>query len=177
MTEKHKDDDSSIVLGRLTEDQKTLLFQALEIVKQRVHSDVAKKLRNYLLIGFSLVTLFGAVSVVGLKTAIKDATVGALREDSNLRLAIKEDAAVKVTQAAKIVEELNGILEKAKATKLSIAKETLEELHSVLEMAKVEKQEDNLLFENSARELNELIDELKRLKDREKTRIGKPDQK
>lgn len=154
---KSDKEDAKDPLSDFTDDQKKLLLQSLEIVKQQVFSDVTKKMRNHLLVAASLVTLFGAISVVGLKTAVKDATVGALREDATLRQSIKDDAAAKVTKATELLAEIEGVLEKAKTEKVDFANGTLAELNSVLEEAKSQRREENLLFAKSAEELNALI--------------------
>jgi hypothetical protein len=153
-----------ILLSSLTEEQKKLLYQALELVKQEVFSDVVKRLRNYFIIVVTVISLFGVVSVVGLKTAIKDATVGALREDAELRQSIKEDATVKVTKADEMLKEIKSVLEKAKAENEATAKSMLLDIEKLSEEARQSRREENLLFENSARELNLLVHEFRKIK-------------
>lgn len=152
------------LLEQLTDDQRTLLFQALEIVKQKVFSDVVKRFRNHLIVSFSLITLFGIISFVGFKTAIKDATVAALREDATLRQSIKEDAATKVTKADDLLDKIESIHVLAKESQISASLETEKELDRMLVDLKIRTQEENLLFERSARELNELVMDLKELR-------------
>ena len=159
-----KDEPGDALMGQLTDDQKKLLLQALEIVKQQVFSESVKRFRNYLIIAVSLITLFGAISVVGLKTAIKDATVGALREDASLRQSIKDDAAAKVTKAEDLLKQIKAVLELSKNKQVTETLATKKELERLLSELKNKTQEDNLLFERSARELRDLVVELKQLK-------------
>lgn len=161
--EQEKKSPEDGLLNQLTDDQKKLLFQAIEIVKQQVFSESVKRFRNYLLIAVSLVTLFGAVSVVGLKSAIKDATVSALREDASLRQSIKDDAASKVTKAKELIAKIEAIHAEAKSFQESEAALTKAELERLVSELKAKTQEDNLLFERSAKELNELVIKLKQL--------------
>ncbi len=164
MTESQdKEEPGDALLAQLTDDQKLLLYQALEIVKQKVFSESVKRFRNYLIVAVSLITLFGAVSVVGLKTAIKDATVSALREDASLRQSIKDDAAAKVTQAKELIDKIEELYNDTKKYRDSEAASTKRELDRLVSNLKEKTQEDNLLFENSAKELNELVLKLKRL--------------
>lgn len=160
-SEKESPEDA--LLKQLTEDQKILLFQAIEIVKQQVFSNSVKKFRNYLLVAISLITLFGAVSVVGLKTAIKDATVSSLREDASLRHSIKEDAAAKVTQANELIKKIETLHNEANSFQKEEAVKTKAELERLISSLKAKAQEDNLLFERSAKELNELVAKLKQI--------------
>lgn len=159
-----KDELSGALMKKLTDDQKKLLLQALEIVKQQVFSESVKRFRNYLIIAVSLITIFGAISVVGLKTAIKDATVGALREDASLRQSIKDDAAAKVTKAEDLLKQITTVLELSKNRQVTETLATRKELERLLSELKNKTQEDNLLFERSARELRDLVVELKQLK-------------
>ena len=149
------------LLAQLTEEQKKLLSQAIELVTQRVFADATKRLRNYLLVAAAVVTLFGAVSVVGMKTAIKDATVGALREDSQLRQAIKDDALAKVTETEELLRKIEGALEDARNKQITTGSAMLRDLEVLLKQARAKVEEDNLLFERSARELHRLVLELK----------------
>ena len=158
------DDAKTDPLNSLTDSQKMLLLQAIHMVKQQVFDDVTKRIRRYLLVAASLVTLFGAVSFVGLKTAIKDATVGAFREDSRLRQSIKDDVATKLTEAEKLLEDIRSVLERAKGEKLAVAHSTTDKLKELLADAEQERREENLLFERSAEELKALINELSQLK-------------
>lgn len=139
MTDKTDKKPPSTVTETLTPDQAKLLLQAIEIVKQNVFSEVVKRLRNYLVVAASVVTLFGAVSVVGLKTAIKDATVGAFREDSTLRQAIRDDAQKKVTEADDLVARIR----------------------KVAEQVDQDKREGNIILQQSLTDLSSLIDQLK----------------
>ena len=132
-------------------------------VKQQVFSESVKRFRNYLLVAVSLITLFGAVSVVGLKTAIKDATVSAFREDASLRQSIKDDASAKVTQAKELIEKIEDLYKGAKKYREFEAAAAKRELEKLVSNLKEKTQEDNLLFENSARELNELVLKLRKL--------------
>ena len=66
-----KSEAADELLGQLTGDQKKLLSQAIGRVTKHVLSDATKRLRNYLLVAAAIVTLFAAVSLVGLTTAIR----------------------------------------------------------------------------------------------------------
>ncbi len=136
-------DESEIddVLQSLTEDQRKLLFQAIEHVKHHVFNDVVRQFRNYLLVAASLVTLFGVISVKNLRSSISDAVAGHLARDPGLKEMIRQDASVK---AGNLITDLESVVEDAKKKAL----------------------EDNVLFGNSARELNELLESI--IKDREK---------
>lgn len=132
---EHKPSDS------LTDDQRKLLSQAIELIKQEVFADVTKRLRNYLLVAATLITAFGVVSVSGLKTAIKDASVASFREDADLRQAIKEETQTKLTEADTILSDLKGRAKQADVDKTEanvILNSSLKELHQLIGYVKAQ---------------------------------------
>lgn len=158
-----KDETSIALTEQLTDDQIKLLNQSIDIVKQRVFSETVKKFRNYVIGGVSLVTLFGVTSVVNIKTAIKDSAVSAFREDASLRQSIKDDASAKVTQATELISKIEKLYEQTLKNQQSEADATKKELVRIVKDVKEKRQEDNLLFEHSAKELNDLAVKLKKL--------------
>ena len=98
--------EGSKTFQALTDEQQKLLLQSIEIIKQDIVSDVVKSLRAYLLIGVSLLTVFGAVSVVGMKSAIQDAAVASLSSDPEL----KESMLEKIDERAKQQSKQGNLL-------------------------------------------------------------------
>jgi hypothetical protein len=138
-TEKDEVAPKEEPIGSLTNAQQKALSDAIEQVKQRVFVDVTKRMKIYLLAGVTLLSAFGIISIVGFKTAIKDAVVASLRDDPTLRQDIKEKVVVKVTEADGLIAELKRRIAQAEA----------------------DKTDGNVILQDSLQELNGLIDQLK----------------
>lgn len=150
-------------MDTLTEEQKLLLMQSIELVKNKVHDDVFKRFYYYLLFFITLITFFGFLSLNNIKQTITNSIVAKLLEDPSLKQSILEETNSKLNRADILIAEINQLYEKSKQEQLLKIAEANAEVNKAKYYLNSKTKEENLLFEQSIKDLNNMVIKLKKI--------------
>jgi hypothetical protein len=130
-------------LENLTEDQKRLLSETLSQMETKLFLGTLRKLKIYIALTLGVLlgvlTLNGAFTFTGIRSAIVEKATVAIAHDPEFRKQVKEDIAKDIEWASDLIQksqELSTILEKENARIAATLPKTLMEIHGMVAQIK-----------------------------------------
>ena len=129
---------------------KTDVLRTLKQVEQKLLERTAKRIRNWVLLLAGVLTVFGIVSLVGIKSTIVDQAAKRLSEDSDVKRRIIEQSIEKLETATSVLDKAHKLARDLEVESARISagmSSQLEEIHAMIDQVR----EDLRRFSHSVR--------------------------
>ena len=127
------------IMADLTEDQKRLLSETLSQMETALFLRTLRKLKIYIALTLGILTVFGAFSITGIRSAVIDKAAEMISSNQEIKKQVKEDIVKKIESASELVQKSRELItsmdtENARLTATLPIK--LDEIHEMISQIK-----------------------------------------
>lgn len=155
----NKNDEKHQSTSDLTTEQQHLLSETLNQVEVKLFLEVLKRLRVYLVVTASfvtlLLTLLGAFTFTGIRSTVVESVASRLSDDTDVKRQVVENAAINIETATGLVAKCGEFatrLEREDARLTATLATELEEIHGMLKQIREDLQDLGDKPDGTARE-------------------------
>ena len=133
--EKEKEETDRIV-GQLTPEEQRALATALRFIERELLERTVKKIRNWVMLVAGILTAFGLVSFVSIRSAVVDGAATRLSQDAEVRAAVIKEYASNLESATNLIEKaqkLSDDLDRETARISAGLTTQLDDLHAMID--------------------------------------------
>lgn len=132
-------DKVNAAIDSLTPEEQKILARALKQVERDLLERTVKQIRNWLMLVAGVLTVFGFVSFVSIKSTIVDQAARHLSDNTELKSDVIEKSVEKLETATKVLEKAQGLANEIdiESARISAGMATqLEEIHLMIDQVR-----------------------------------------
>lgn len=140
MSDSEKD-KADPILEQLTPDEQRVLSRALKQIERDLLERTVKTIRNWVMLIAGVLTVFGLISLVSIKSAVVDGAATRLSQDSELKDKVIKESASNFESATTLIEraqKLSDELDRESARVSAGITTQLDDLHSMIDRIRKE---------------------------------------